>query len=239
MKKETVKRIISIVKFAVLVMIIAVLPILIMVFRPDVIDLFRSRESIDAMIAEYKTASVFIFIGMQVLQMVIAIIPGQLIQVAAGYTYGFWISFIISFAGAVLGTIAAYYVAMFLGRDVMHLIFDEKKISDFIATLNSKRAVVTTFILFLIPGIPKDLLIYAAGVSEMKARVFVPVSILGRVPSLMGSLLVGGMIKSNSYTALIVLVSIGVVLFILGVLFHKRLIVWFDKVYDKLVNGKS
>ena len=62
----------------------------------------------------------------------------------------------------------------------MHLIFGEEKIKSMLETLNSKKAVVLVFLIFLIPGVPKDLCNYVAGLSEMKLKPFLIVSLIGR-----------------------------------------------------------
>lgn len=112
--------------------------------------------------------------------------------------------------------------------------FSVKKINEFIHKLNSKKAIVVVFLIFLIPGVPKDLCNYAAGISAMKLKPFLVVSLVGRSPGMMGSLLVGRQIEAGNYTGAIIIAVIAVILFIIGIIMRKRLTGWLDKVYDKL-----
>jgi uncharacterized membrane protein YdjX (TVP38/TMEM64 family) len=239
LENKSAKRVLSIIKLAALFVIVVVLPIFLIICRPELLENFKSKEAIDALVERYRSVSAIFFLGAQIIQIVISVIPGQAIQIAAGYTYGFWLAYFVSMGGALLGTVITYYIARFLGRDAMHLIFGEEKINKFIKTLNSKGAVVTTFILFLIPGVPKDTLIYAAGISEMRAKIFIPISLIARTPAMMGSLLLGGMLKSGSYIGMIVLGSVSLALFVLGLMFHSKVTAWFGRVYDKFTENDS
>ena len=237
-KKEQLRRKIkvftTILKLALLLFILVGLPLYIYFYQPEVIERMSSLESVNAFFKQYKTQSILVYIGAQVAQIVVCIIPGQWLQFAAGYMYGFWLGFLFSLIGAAIGSVITYYLAKLLGRDAMHLIFGEQKINQFIHKLNSKTAVVIVFLIFLIPGVPKDLCNYAAGISEMKLKPFLIVSLIGRSPGMMGSLLIGRQIEAGDYTGAIVIAVIAVILFIIGIVMRKKLTIWLDKAYDKL-----
>ncbi|MDY2680331.1 MAG: VTT domain-containing protein, partial [Lentihominibacter sp.] len=157
------------------------------------------------------------------------------LQFAAGYIYGFWIGYLLSLLGAAIGTVLTYYIARVLGHDAMHLIFGEEKIHQMLDTLNSKKAVVLVFLIFLIPGVPKDLCNYVAGLSEMKLKRFMIVSLIGRSPGMMGSLLIGLSIESGKYIGAGAIAAAAVILFTLGIIFRKKITAFLDKAYDKLM----
>lgn len=225
----------TIFKLALLLFILIGLPLYLYFFQHDLIENFSSMENVEAFFNDYKAQSVFIYIGTQILQIVICIIPGQWLQFAAGYMYGFWLGYLYSLIGALLGSVLTYYIAKILGHDAMHLIFGEEKIRKMLRTLNSKKAVVLVFIIFLIPGVPKDLCNYVAGLSEMKLKPFLIVSLIGRTPGMMGSLLIGRQIQIGGYMSAAIIAGVAVVLFILGIIFRKQLTVLLDKGYDKLM----
>lgn len=224
----------TILKSALLLFILVGLPLYIYFFQPELIDAMSSMESVNHFFRQYRTESVFVYIGAQIAQIVICIIPGQWLQFAAGYMYGFWLGFLFSLIGAAIGSILTYYLAKLLGRDAMHLIFGEAKINEFIHKLNSKKAIVIVFLIFLIPGVPKDLCNYAAGISEMKLKPFLIVSLVGRSPGMMGSLLIGRQIEAGYYTGAIIIAVIAAALCVLGVIMRKKLTVWLDRIYDRL-----
>ncbi len=233
--RRRVKLLGTVLKLLLLLFILIGLPLYLYFFQRDLIDEFSSMESVNAFFSQYKTESVFVYIGAQILQIVICIIPGQWLQFAAGYMYGFWLGYIFSFVGAALGSVLTYYIAKILGHDAMHLIFGEEKIKKILNKLNSKKAIVLVFLIFLIPGVPKDLCNYAAGLSDMKLKPFLIVSLIGRTPGMMGSLLIGRQIGTGGYTSAVVIAIVAVILFALGVIFRKHITLFFDKAYDKLM----
>ena len=133
-----------------------------------------------------------------------------------------------------MGTVVTYYLAKVLGHDAMHMIFGEEKIQSALEKLNSKRGVIVVFLIYLIPGIPKDLCTYAAGLSEMKLKPFLILSLTGRIPGMIGSLLIGHNLQTGGYEIAAVIGGIAVVLFLLGLIFRKPIMRFSDRIYDKL-----
>ena len=102
----------------------------------------------------------------------------------------------------------------------MHLFFGEEKITEYQRRLNSGRGLLIAFLIYLIPGVPKDLVSYAAGISEMRFRPFLLAATIGRSPAMLGSLLVGHFYGKQNYTAIIIITA--AILLILLICFIKR-----------------
>ena len=158
------KVIISVLKILLLIAIVAGIPLYIYFFQGDWLKQFEGFDDVVAYLQRYKWESVPIYIGLQVLQIVISVIPGQVFQFAAGYLYSFFPALLFSICGAFIGTTLSFYLAKMLGRDFVHLFFGREKTHEYVQKLNSKRAYMIVFILYLIPGLPKDVVSYAAGV---------------------------------------------------------------------------
>lgn len=225
----------TIIKFAVLIFIIVGIPTYLYFFQRDFFTQFKDMETVNNFLDQYKMLGGFIYIGGQILQIVIAAIPGQALQIAAGYMYNMGLGYLLSLLGAFIGSIITFYLARWLGKDAMFLMFGQEKMQSFIDRLNGKRAFIIVFILYLIPGIPKDLFNYAAGVSDMKCSTFLIISLAGRSPGMLGSLAIGIMFRTGSYLGIIILGSIAVILFALGAIYHKKVSEWLDNLYEKLV----
>ena len=222
------------IKFLLLIGIIVVIPAYIWFYNQQIITNMSSLENVEAYFKKEYYATALTFVGAQVVQIVICIIPGQWLQIASAYLLGFWEAYLLSIIGVAIGTSVSYYLAKILGHDAMHTIFGEEKISNMIKHLNNKRAIIIMFVIFLIPGVPKDLLSYAAGLSEMKLKTFMIISLIGRTPAMMGSLFIGMFLQYKSYTGAIIVGVLAVIAFILGVIFRKRLNLWLDKAYIKI-----
>ena len=233
--RKRYKTISAILKLLLLLFILVGLPLYIYFCQHQIIEQFSSLEQVEAFFDEYKTQSIFVYLALQILQIIICVLPGQGLQFAAGYMYGFWMGYIWSLAGAMIGTVISYYLAKILGHDAMHMIFGEERIQELLVTFNSKKAMILVFLFYLIPGLPKDICSYVAGLSEMKLKPFLIISLIGRSPAMMGSLLIGRLVDIGGYTGAIIIAAIAIVLFSLGVIMRKRLLVWIDIAYDKLM----
>ena len=234
-RRKKLQAIVSVLKLLILFGIVIGIPIYIYFTYPDLIDRFKSLEEINELLKQYKTASIFAYMGLQVLQIVISVLPGQALQFAAGYAYGFWLGFFYSIIGVAIGTVITFYLARFLGKGALHVIFGEERFSKFVHTLNSKRSFIVLFVIFLIPGIPKDLFTYAAGVSEIRIIPFLLLSLIGRAPAMIGSIMMGNMFYNGSYIGLIILGAVAVILFISGILHRDNLLKWSDQFYTRMV----
>jgi uncharacterized membrane protein YdjX (TVP38/TMEM64 family) len=234
-----IRKIIAIAKLLLLIIIAAGIPLLIYFLHPEMIEGFKSFDSVREMIRERGDILVPWFMFFQIFQVIVSIIPAQAIQIASGYIYNFWIAYVICITGLLAGTVITYFIAKLLGRDAMLLIFGEERIGKFVDKLNSKKAYIALAIIFLIPGLPKDLFAYAAGISQMKASAFFLISIVARTPAVMASILFGGMMRSRSYDGMIVMAVIIAALCLLGIKYHEKLADFANRLYDKHVAGKG
>ena len=228
------KVIFSTIKIILLALIVIGIPLYLYFFQLDWLKEFKDIDKIVAFLNAYKSRSVLIYIGFQIVQIVISVIPGQVFQAAAGYLFGFWSALLYAMIGAVLGTGLSFLLAKLLGRDFLHIFFGEEKMSYYIERLNSKQAYAIVFFLYLIPGIPKDMVSYAAGASEMRFKTFILLSAVGRLPGMVGCLLIGSMVESGNYVGVGVLLAIAVIACILCIVFRKRINVFLDKIYNKI-----
>lgn len=234
-EKENKRRVIlSVVKISMLVLIVVGIPLYLWFFHGDWIKSFENINDVVAFLEKYETQSIFVYIGLQIVQIVISIIPGQVFQMAAGYIYGFWPALLFAMTGALLGTTLSFMLAKALGRDFLHIFFGEEKMSYYIERLNSKKMYAIVFFLYLIPGIPKDMVSYAAGVSEIKFKPFIIISALGRLPGMIGCLLMGDMMMEENYTGAVIIGVFAVIAFALCIIFRKKIHGLLDKFYEKI-----
>ena len=217
---SSARKIIAILKLILLVLIIAGIPaFLYMKYGSSVFSKDSAYRVVEYLKQNSKTAFLLI-IGLQIIQVVVCVLPGQPVQFAASYMFGVGRGFLLSLIGAVIGTVISFYIAKALGSDSIHVFFDKNKIEDYQRRLNSGRGLLLAFLIYLIPGIPKDLVSYAAGISEMRFRPFLLVATIGRSPGMLGSLLLGHFFGSQNYKAIIILSVM--VAFILIICFIKR-----------------
>ncbi len=195
-----------------------------------------SREAAVRLIAYLRANSgmaSILFICMQIVQVVICFLPGQPIQFAASYMFGVGRGFALSLIGAVIGTVISFYLAKLLGSEAMELFFGEEKVHDYKRKLDSGKGLLLAFLIYLIPGIPKDLVSYAAGVSNMRFRPFLLAATVGRMPGMLGSLLLGHYYGRQDYRAMIIIAVVVAVILLVCYIKRDALISFLDEVEKK------
>lgn len=238
-KLDPRKAIIAVLKLLTLLLLIVGIPTYLYFAYPEWIQHFSSQERINTFLAKYETYSILVYIGLQILQVTIAFIPGQALQFAGGYAFGTMLCFLLSLIGIAIGSILSFSLARVLGRDAMHLLFGEQKISHYIHLLNSRKAVPVLLVLYLIPGVPKDLIAFAAGVSEFRLQSFLLLSLTGRAPALLGMTAIGQMFRSGDYTGILILSVVSVLLFLASLFYRKKIFHWIDLYYDRFQKDRG
>ena len=145
-------------------------------------------------------------------QVVIAFIPGELVEIAAGYAFGPYIGSLVCVIGIMCGSIVAILLARKFGRRLVESLYSREKI-DALPILNkpSKRNALT-FLLFLIPGTPKDLFTYVIGLTDMSIPLYIALTMFARFPSIIMSTFGGDALGDNKIIkAAIIFVVTGII----------------------------
>lgn len=166
--------------------------------------------------------------GLQVAQIFLIIIPGEPIEILAGMCYGaFWGTAFVLISASIV-SIAIFLLVRKFGRKFVYSFYDKKKVKKIIDSKlfqNSKTAEKVLFILFFIPGTPKDLLVYISGLLPISTRKFIFISIIARIPSVLTSTLAGSNIINGDW-------KIGILLYI-GIILIALIIVFIMNKFDK------
>jgi uncharacterized membrane protein YdjX (TVP38/TMEM64 family) len=214
------RRILSLVAFPAVFAAILTLGI---VFRREIWTLFTSSERLRTWISAAGLKAPLLFVGVQALQVVVFFIPGEIPQIAGGFLFGVWQGGLLSLAGITLGACFNFLMARLLGVPFVRALFQGKDVERVRRLADSGRARLTFFLLFLIPGIPKDILCYAAGLSSLSLGTFLLFSSLGRLPGIVGSAMMGEAAAGERWLLAGGLLLLAVALFVVGFLLRDRL----------------
>ena len=186
---------------------------------------YTRRRKLARFLTSLGPYSAAIFILLQALQVIVSPIPGELTGLVGGYVYGATFGFIYSTLGLTLGSWAAFELANIFGKPFVERFF-KREILDKFNFLSTNTGTIICFLLFLIPGFPKDILCYVFGLTGMKTSTFLVVSTLGRMPGTYLLTIQGASIRSQEYiTAVVIAVILAVILFI-GYLYRDQLFQW-------------
>ena len=202
-KQSDLIKLVGLVVFIVLItaIVVAIWPTLSIVFEPGGV------ETLIELITSQGPLGVLILLGMQLLQIIVAFIPGEVVQIAAGMMYGpLWGSVVI-LVGCVLSSMVVYELVYKLGAPFVRSMVGEKQLLKFRQFELSGKFGVTVFILFLIPGFPKDVLTYIVPLSDMNLRTFLLLSTIGRTPGvIISTYAAAGLADGNIVTSVIIFV---------------------------------
>ena len=166
----------------------------------------------------------FVFIGLAALQVVLAVIPGGPVQIAAGYAFGVVEGSVLCTIGIQLGSAIAFLLARYLGMKVIRIFFPDDKIDSIKFLQNSKRLDFIVFICFLIPGAPKDLLTYFCGITKIPFAKFLLLTTFARIPSIIFSVISGNALVEQEYISAIIIICALILCSIAGFIIYKKLL---------------
>jgi uncharacterized membrane protein YdjX (TVP38/TMEM64 family) len=150
-------------------------------------------------------------IAAQFVQVVIFAIPGEITQLAAGYVFGVWRGFIYSVLGIMVGSAFNFYFARLVGRPTLERFISRTTLDKVDKAFNSAKGKSALFLLFLLPGAPKDAMCYGAGMARMSLMEFVVITGLARCPALLASILIGAHASRGNYRSMILVAFVVVV----------------------------
>lgn len=193
-------------------------------YAPDITRLISNPEKFRVFILSFGRISALIFMLFQVLQVVIAIIPGELVQVAGGYIFGIFWGTLFSLVGITAGYIIVFSLVRVLGYRVVRQLVSKNDLQKFCKLINSPGSEMTLFLLFFIPGIPKDILVYIAGLTPINSLQFFIIITIARFPAMLGASIIGWNIQHEYYLMAVILSVVSCILFIVGYIFKDRIL---------------
>jgi uncharacterized membrane protein YdjX (TVP38/TMEM64 family) len=165
-----------------------------------------------------------VLFGIQILQIVVAFIPGGPVEIIAGALYGTLGGLAICLVGCLVASALVFVLTRRFGTPLIYRLFSKEKVDGFTFLKDSKRIESVTFILFLIPGTPKDMLTYVAGISTIHMSSFLIISMLARIPAMVLSLMVGSTVSDGNWQVAIVLFVLTAVIGLVGIKYKDRII---------------
>lgn len=187
-------------------------------------EVLKNPKKIKKVILSYGEYSVFAFLGLQIIQVVAFFVPGELVQIAGGYIYGAFLGGFLTVLGITLGSAIVYGIARAYGKPFIKTIISNRHLDYFEKVLKLGSVNYIVFLLYLIPGIPKDVLAYICGVSEITFKNFVLYSTLGRIPGIFISTYFGSRIYTGNKGILMAIAGLMTILFVVGVLKGEKIV---------------
>ena len=164
-----------------------------------------------------------LFVGMVVLQVVVAFIPGEPIELAAGYAFGFLEGSLLTLAGFLIGSWIVFAMVRRFGIKLVEVFFHKNKLNEIKFLQNPRKTKLISFILMLIPGTPKDMLSYFAGLTKLTTWEWLAIVAIGRLPSLITSTITGAAAGEKNYMLSAISLGVTMIITLAGIWYYRRL----------------
>lgn len=165
---------------------------------------------------------ILLMLGIQMLQVVVAIIPGEPVELAAGAMYGALGGLVLCLTGCLIGSAAVFTVVRRKGRAAFEGTSLGQQLRQYRFLQDESRLEGLVFLLYLIPGTPKDILVYVCGLSPLPLGRFLLLSTLARIPSVVTSTWAGASFAENDLMLTLGIFLATGLLGLGGIWFHKR-----------------
>ena len=198
-------------------------------------SLLYDRAQLKAAIRSYGAYSPLAYVFAQIMQVVVAPIPGGAVEFLGGYLFGVKVGFLYSMIGLLVGSWIAFSLAK---------IFQKLAVEKFVSLETRKKfdyligheGVIVSFLLFLIPGFPKDALCYILGLTPMHIGIFLFISTVGRIPGTLMACLQGGKAFDSQYKTLLILSGVSVLVILMFYIYHDEIHHWIKKMKGQTRN---
>lgn len=196
-------------------------------YGPGIKKIISKPDRFRDFLASYKSISILVFLLIHIIQVVVAVIPGELVQVTGGYVYGIFFGTLYSLTGIMLGAMISFFVARLLGLRTLKAFIPPQIFDKFNFLINNPKAELFMFLLFLIPFTPKDMLVYVAGFTPIKPQNFFLIFAMARFPSILFLSFIGAHIQERNYKPVIIAAVLVSILLVISFIYK-------DKVMERL-----
>lgn len=212
-------------KFGGLIAFFALMVIVVILIWPYIHEAFESG-GLSRVIDDVRNAGplgFLILLAMQFMQIVVAFIPGEVVQMAAGMMYGPWLGAAVVLLGCIISSAFVFAVVHRLGAPFVRDMVPTKYLDKFNAFEESGKLSIVVFILFLIPAMPKDTFTYLVPLTNMRMRDFLVLSNVGRIPGIVISTYAANGLVDGNITQSIIIFAVVAVIAIVAIVFRDKI----------------
>ncbi len=188
------------------------------------LKLGSSAQGFTEFIKSYGIWGRLIGFFVQFLQVFVALIPGEFVEVGLGLSFGYIEGTIICYLGIAAASAIIFLLVKKLGVRVVSLFVEPKKINELKFINTEEKLYTLVFLLFLIPGTPKDLLTYIVPLTKIKLSNFLIISLIARLPSVISSIIGGNFFGSGRYLEGIILFLVTGAVSLLGMIIYRAVL---------------
>ena len=163
-----------------------------------------------------------VYMALVIFQILIAFIPGEPLEIVAGYVFGTLKGTGLCLAAASIGSIIVLLLVRKIGRAVLEIYFDKDKIENLKFLQSSDRKILVFLILFIVPGTPKDLLCYYGGLTDISLPLLIFICTVCRFPSIITSTVGGDALGTGQYLFAVIVFAVTGIISFAGIMIYRH-----------------
>jgi uncharacterized membrane protein YdjX (TVP38/TMEM64 family) len=203
-------------------------------YETGLISFFLNKEKMMNFLNSLGPLSFVGFMLLQASQVIISPIPGEVTGLIGGFLYGKFLGIILSTIGLTAGSLIAFSLSRWLGRPFVEKFVKKSTLDRYDYLLHHKGAFLV-FLLFLVPGFPKDLLCYILGLGHLNTKEFLVISTIGRFMGTVLLTLGGDYIRHHQYYRFFILTGFAIVCIMLSMVYRDKI----EKLFKKMHSTKK
>lgn len=213
------KKIIAIISLAVVIILAALATYFVYTWLKSF-----TNDSFRDYIRSFGALGPVVLLALQILQVFIALIPGELLESAAGYAFGPILGTVICYVGVTIGSAIIFFLTKHFGIKMVELFVDANKINQLKFLKDERKRNSLIFVIFFIPGTPKDLITYFVGLTNIKLSTFLTISLIARIPSVVSSTFAGHLLGEGELMNAIILYGITGLVSLIGIIIYNHIL---------------
>ena len=178
-------------------------------------------ETVREAIGEHYVLGALALILICAVQVMVALIPSEVVEIAAGYVFGAWGGALLCLAGIVLGSCLTILLVRRFGAGLVYAFYPKEKINALPILNDPPKRNLLTFILFVIPGTPKDLFTYGIGLTDMRITLYILLTTAARFPSVILSTISGNAVGDQKYGKALIFIIVTAAVSGIGLLIYR------------------
>ena len=205
-------------KYRYLILVVSILIILAVCYfiGKPLLEFVSEPEAFRVWVQSKGLLGVLVFMILNILQVILAIIPGGPFEVGAGYAFGVIPGTILCDVAMSIGGVINFLLVQKFGMKFIELFTTREKIESVKFLKANKKSEMLLFLFFLLPGTPKDLMCYVVGLSNITLSKWVIINLVGRLPAILLSAMGGSALGKQKYEIFVIAIVVLLVLYLIG-----------------------
>ena len=184
---------------------------------------FENPQMFRDFVEEHYVLGVITMLFMFIIQVILALIPGGLLEVACGYAFGSVVGSVIAVTGIMTGSALTLILVRKFGRKFAELFYPKEKLDSISILKNKRKRNILVFLVFLMPGTPKDLLTYVVGLTDMGIPMYLLLTGIARTPAIVISTIGGDALGLENYKQSLMFLGVLVIFTLIGIFIYGKL----------------